>query len=344
MKFPFNQKKSIFFLISITATNFATYHFTKEKDEGEAKSEQSVSQLFANNTSNCSAVKVKRMDGYNFIKPMLFVDEVCESDKLQPIKVSVTTLINEYKRIGAINSASIFLKEYSGNEWISINKDEKFLPGSLMKVPELITFLKMEEANPGILEKKLLFNKTYTIDKHPKYVSKEIQMGHQYSIKELLRYMIVYSDNNATSLLFENMNLNLFKKVFTDVGLDAPDLTAQNYPITARDFSIFMRILYNSSYLSDKHSEFATELLSSCDFKGGLVSGFPSNVKVAHKFGEAGDPSEKQFSESAIVYLNNDPYLLTVMVKGKDYSKLPDIIKQISGIVYQNMTGMPTSS
>lgn len=337
MKFSPNKKKIITLaLIGLIATNLITYYFTLKLSSETAANQASDPVIYADHPS--CPVKIQRLNGFDYIKPVLFVDRECESDMLNPIKQSLLTLIDSYKKIGTLNSASVFLKEYSANEWMGINHEEKFLPGSLMKVPELIAFLKMEETNPGTLNQKIRFEKTVELDKHPKYISKSIQIGQSYTVRELLTYMIVYSDNNATSLLFSRMDINVFKKVFTDMGLPAPDMTAQNYPISAKDYSIFMRILYNSSYLNNKNSEFATELLGKCNFKEGLVSGLPSNVKAAHKFGESGDPLEKDFSESAIVYLNNNPYVLTVMVKGKDPEPLPGIVKQVSDVVYQGMS------
>ncbi len=323
-------------LISLGITNFATYYYAVSENKKRAAEKALDDKIDAFSATGCS-VKVQRLSGYDYIKPVLFVDQACESDKLSPIKQSVSTLIEEHKRLGTITDAAFYLKEYQGNEWTGINVDGKFLPGSLMKVPELICVLKTEEANPGFLNKKLTYNKAYNIDKKPRYLSKTIQMGQSYTVKELLTYMIAYSDNNATTLLFDNLDLNLFKKVFTDMGLQAPDFTAQNYPLSARDFSIFMRVLYNSSYLTEKHSEFATELLGKCNFTEGLVAGLPSSLKVAHKFGESGDPQHFEFSESAIVYLKGNPYVVTVMTKGKVSEKLPGVIKQISETVYRQM-------
>ena len=342
MNLLFKRKKSFIVVVSLVTTNLVTYYYTTKKDQSSVENTEINSALY---TDNSCAVKVKRLGGYNYIRPVLFVDKECESDKLLPVKQSISTIIDEYKRIGTLNSASIFLKEYTNNEWIAVNNNEKFLPGSLMKVPQLIAFLKMEEANPGILDKQLVYSAVdNTIDKHPKYVSKTIQVGQKYTVRELLKYMIMYSDNNATTLLFKNMDISTFKKVFTDMGLQVPDLTAQNYPITAKDFSIFMRVLYNSSYLNNKNSEFATELLGKCNFNEGLVGGLPSNIRVAHKFGEAGDPVEKNLSEAAIIYLDNNPYILTVMTKGKDVTKLPEVIKQISATVYQKMSAIAKPS
>lgn len=339
MNLPITRKTSLIIaLISLGITNLATYYYANRVSKAEALEKATDANINSYGNSGCSAVKIQRLNGYDYIKPVLFVDKECESDALNPIKQSIMTLIEEHKRLGTISSASFYLKEYAGNEWTGINNDEKFLPGSLMKVPELICALKMEEAHPGFLDKKITYNKTYAVDKNPKYLSKTIQRGQTYSIWELLTYMIAYSDNDATRLIFENLDQAVFKKLFTDMGLPAPNFTEQNYPITARDFSIFMRILYNSSYLNNKHSEFATELLGKCNFKDGLVSGLPSSVKVAHKFGESGDPQHFELSESAIVYLNKNPYVLTVMTKGQAYDKLPGVVKQISETVYRQMS------
>ncbi|WP_309642079.1 serine hydrolase [Flavobacterium sp.] len=329
------SKKSIGILIvSMIATNTLTYFYSTKKSVSVAdEADQSV---HTDNSSGCT-YKVQRLNGYDFIKPILFVDTQCESEKLSPVKQSVTTLINNYKNIGVINSASVYLKEYQANDWTGINMDEKFLPGSLMKVPELIAYLKMNELKPGTLDKVLLFDKTTFTDRHVNFGSKSIQLGKKYTIRELLKYMITYSDNNATDLLNRNIDLNVFKKVFTDLGMDAPDWSAKNYPITAKQFSVFMRTLYNGTYLNDENSEIATQLLSKCDFKEGLVAGLPTNTKVAHKFGEAGTTQEQQLSESAIIYLDNNPYVITIMTRGKDYKQLPLVIKEISNVVYQFM-------
>ena len=329
-------------LISLTSTNLVTYYFTNKKNHASTDTNAAESNSILDGNRNCS-YKVQRLNGYDYIKPILFVDNQCESDNLNAVKQNIISMIDNYKNAGVLNSASVYLKEYAGNGWIGINADEKFWPGSLMKVPQLIAFLKMEEANPGLLNKVLSYDRPYIIDKKVKYESKSIQLGQQYTIRELLRYMITYSDNNATSLLFTNMDLKVFKKVFTDFGMIAPDLGAQNYPMSAKEFTYFMRALYNASYLSNKNSEFATELLGKCNFKNGIVASLPPHTKIAHKFGEAGDPLEKQLNESAIIYLNDNPYIITIMTKGKDPAKLPEVIKQISTLAYQNMLNNPAS-
>ncbi|MEC4051078.1 serine hydrolase [Flavobacterium sp. SUN046] len=336
MKELFLKKISLTYVLLIAASSSLITYIASNKNKD---SETTTSETTASNNYN-----IKRLNGYNYVKPIMFVDNVSESENLASLKQNIVDVIETYKKGNAITSASVYLKEYVGNEWTSINPDEKYMPGSLLKVPELITFLKMNEENPGLLDKQLLFDHPFDTNKNPVYLSKSIKLGNSYSIRELLRYMIEYSDNNATMLLNNNIDVNTFKKVFTDLGLEAPDWNSSSYPITAKDFSLFMRTLYNASYLSMKDSEFATELLGKSDFKDGILKSIPTGTKIAHKFGEGGDPLEKQLHESAIIYIKDKPYLITIMTKGKDMNKLPQVIRQISEVVYQNMISQTVSS
>lgn len=281
---------------------------------------------------------VKRLGGYQYIRPLLFADKACQTEKLLPLRNQVESIINNYKQTGTINSASIYLRQLNQGDYINIGESEKYNPGSLLKVPELITFFKMKEKRPGILDEKITYSKPLNLPKQATFVSKSIEIGKTYTIKELLYYMIAYSDNNATWLLNQRMDMDVFRKVFTDLGIPNPDLQSADIPITTKEYSYFMRVLYNASYLDIKDSEFCTELLSHSDFVIGLVNGLPKGTKVAHKFGEAGDGVNAHLSESGIVYINNTAYLLTVMTKGKDNKSLPTVISNISQKVYEGMS------
>lgn len=276
------------------------------------------------------------MNGFNYIKPIIYVDEECESEHLSSLKQRIIQIVDNYNKSNNA-TASIYLREYNFNEWITVNGDEKYKPGSLFKVPLLIGILKINEDNPGFLNKRLTFDKPFGLNRKVLYTSKSIQLGKTYTVSELLKYMIKYSDNNATALLESNIDLKVIQKLFSDIGLEVPNLYADNYFFTPREYSLFMHTIYNAGYLTIKDSEYAAALLNECEFKDGIAKGIPDNIKLAHKFGEEGDQNEKQLHESAIVYLNKNPYLLTVMTKGKDYAKLSQLIGEISSAVYSEM-------
>jgi beta-lactamase class A len=168
--------------------------------------------------------------------------------------------------------------------------------------------------------------------------SKTIIEGNKYKVRELLHYMIAYSDNNATMLLHNYIDVGMFQKVFADLGIRVPEMRGSLFQMSVKEYSKFMRVLYDGGYLTIPASEYALSLLAQCDFNAGIVNLLPPTLKVAHKFGEAGSHELPELHESAIIYLDNMPYLLSVMTRGTDVKKQAQIISHISKIVYDKTT------
>ena len=269
----FNKKLSFSYIVIIaTLTAIFTFSITtfiSSKKESDLLEKASV--------NNACSYSIKRMDGYKFIRPLMFVDEPCEGDGLMATKQEINTIIENYKTYNGVIGASVYLRNYGTNEWISVNDEEKYEPGSLFKVPIMITYLRMNEISPGVLDKEIVFNQHFAIDKNVAFKSKGLEFGKSYKIRELLRYMIQYSDNDATVLLNNNMNSDVLLKLFRDLGLEKPEIHSNHYYFTAKQYSLFMRTLYNAAYLSIDDSEFATELLSKCDFEQGIKMGIHSS-------------------------------------------------------------------
>lgn len=314
-------------VIAITITFYLTDIWVSKKAD---------QQLGSVHPGMCK-IDIKRLNGLKYIKPLMFADEECESDDLSGLKQRISDIINRYKANQDVTNASFFLKKTDNNDWTGLNEDELYQPGSLFKVPVLITILKMNEMHPGFLNKSVIYDQKYEVDKKAAYATKSIQFGHSYTIRELLDYMIKYSDNYATILLEKNMDVAVFTKLFDDMGLKTPSENDPNYFISVKQYSYFMRAIYNAAYLTIEDSELAAEILTHCDFKDGIMKGLPAGTLVAHKFGESGDQNSKQLHESAIVYLNGNPYLLTIMTKGTDNQKLSQLITEISQAVYLEM-------
>ena len=296
------------------------------------------------NVSEDNSYKITRLSGYSFIKPLISAKPVNESTKYANIKQAVERVIQNSKDDGTLESASVYVRDFENSDWFCVNQEEKYMPGSLLKVPELITFLKMEEQNPGTLERQLTFSHAFVTDKKSNIVTKSIEIGHSYTIRELLKYMIEYSDNNATYLLNQNINVATFHKVFVDLGLDCPDWNASTFYVSSKNYSVFMEALFNASYLSIKNSEYAVSLLTKSDYEDGIRKGIPVNdLRIAHKFGESGTNINKQLHESALFYINNEPYLITVMTKGNrnvDFPRLAKVIQEVAGSVYSQLASI----
>ena len=287
---------------------------------------------------NCD-YKLKRLAGYKYVEPLLFITKDCESGKFSSLKAGIDYYISEQKDADPLSKVSVYLCDLSKEgDWMGINTEQEYSPGSLLKVVLLITHLKAAESNPGILDKKITFKKNgYVTPPKQHFNSQTIVPGNTYTVRELLKYMVAYSDNYATWLLNDYVNKDLLQKTFTDFGFAKPNLMDMNYKIGTKEYSYFMRALYNGGYLTISSSEFALSLLTECDFKEGITKNLPSTVIVAHKFGETGLREMHQLHESGIIFLNNSPYLLTIMTQGKDVDHQAEILSNISNMVYSFM-------
>ena len=285
-----------------------------------------------------------RLQGYKYTHPIFSVEPECESEKYSVLKSEVTSVVESEKNCGNTSSASVYFMNLSDDTWMSVNGREQYHPGSLLKIVQLITYLKMSETDPGLFQKKIEFRKEGAFGMTQTFNSKTIEPGHSYTVRELLRFMIANSDNYATTLLSNHMDTTLFLNAFSDIGLSRPNLKDLGYTINPLNYSKFFRVLYDAGYLSISSSEYAISLLTQCDFKDGIVQPIPASVKVAHKFGETGFGDTHELHESAIVFLNNSPYLITIMTKGPDVNKQKISIANISRAVYEYMSAPPKAA
>ncbi len=330
---------AVYLLLSVIAalsiTCFAFRGFEKNKEASVQINQDNLKK-----SDNCGH-NVIRLDGFKYIRPIMGAERECESiEKYSSLKSEISNFIDHEKNTGEIVSVSVYLEDCTNDDWMGINADDMFLPGSLLKVPTMVTYLKMAEKDPGLLEREFTFN-SKDFPKAPKqtFESKTIQSGHKYKVKELFYYMLAYSDNYATWLLNSRMDVEVYKKVYSQIGLPEPKEYA-SYALSAKQYSKLMKVLYDVGYLTISSSEYAMSLMSACDFKEGLVKKLPPKVKVAHKFGEAGVAPLSELHESAVVYLGDTPYLLTVMTKGKNVLRQAGVMSDISKMVYDHMVAI----
>ncbi len=278
-----------------------------------------------------------RLKGFEHIRPLLSVEPKYESKKYGVLKGKLADLLENMKMAGTISEASIYLKELERGEWISLNGEERYRPASLMKIPLLLSYLRMAEATPGLLTQKLVYKKPDSVNISAQfYAPPAVQPGKEYTIHELLYFMAAHSDNNATWLLASKFDASVTKKLFDDFGLPEPVDDDEKFTLTPKECSVFFNAIYNVAYLSPEYSEYAAALLSNCTFQEGFVKGFPKNTKMWHKFGEwRGAGRDHELHESGIVYIHDKPYLLTVMTRGKDTDKLAEAIQAISQKTYE---------
>lgn len=271
--------------------------------------------------------------GYNYISPLLECGNSHDLSK-NDLKNELEDVIEKNVKNKNINYASVYFRDLNNGPWIGINEKENFTPASLLKVPLMIAYLKIAEHNPSILEDEIIVEEgDHTLSQNI-IPLRSVEAGKAYKIRDLLEYMIIYSDNQAANTLITHIDINVLNKTYLDLGIKSPEESQSENFMSVRDYASFFRILYNGSYLNRDMSEQALRILTHSQFNQGLSAGVPTHVPVAHKFGERVMQEGKQLHDCGIIYKENMPYLLCVMTRGTDFNKMSSAIREISSLVY----------
>ena len=291
----------------------------------------------------------KHEGGYKFINPLLEC-EIAEG-KINDLKYSFENELylfgERIKKSGKVSEVATYFRDLNNGPWCGTNEEKEFLPASLLKVPLMIAYYHAAESDPGILNKRVTFEDKYRLTEEKVYAippAKELELGKEYTIEELIEAAIIYSDNQALPLLYQNIPDKNVNDLYKVLGLD-PDLYKKpGAMVSVLFYASFFRILYNASYLNKEYSEKALQILSKVDYQGGLRAGVPAEITVAQKFGEGGYLGmEKQLHDCGIVYHPQKPYLLCVMTRGEKIADLESAIRDISKFVFGKVNSIPQS-
>ncbi len=280
-----------------------------------------------------------KSEGYQFISPLRACDSSpsnIKNKKVEPIKQNVLSVIENNKQNAEI--VAVYYRDLKNGPWFGINEDHVFASASLGKIPVMMAVYKMAESNPNILKSTIANNGQYD-DKKNLDETYTIKQGEGFPLEEIVYYMIAYSDNVSLYELKEfvqTLQMEGYRKVYTDLGLNA-DFEDYAFNITAKKMGSIIRVLYNATYLNEKYSEKALEIMSKSTFNRGIKKYLPESVIVANKFGYIQKEGSIHHHDCGIVYFTDNPYLLCVMTKGQSEEKQAEVIAQISKTIYDQL-------
>ncbi len=274
---------------------------------------------------------------YKFINPLLD----CESNFNFISTKTIEFKINKYlENNNKINKIWLFFRFLKNGSIFWINENDNFLSASLTKLPLAIVLFKLSETKEfqNILENEIIIE-DIKIDLDRNLWQDNIKIWEKYKIIQLIEQMLINSDNLAAIYLiayvWENLNT-----VYKELWIKEIDFNNPYIDVSAKDISMFLRILYNASYLNRENSEKILYMLSKSNFTSWLKAGVPKNILISNKFWEKWfkvNP-EKQLHDCWIIYYPNNPYILCVMTRWDNFSDLSNVIKDISNIVYREIS------
>lgn len=289
----------IIFLFLIILTNIITYKIVQ---------------------SNIS--KIKNID-FSLINPARqFINQDDMIVNIQPLREQLQSLGENNPNI------SIYFEFLNTGSNIAVNKDAEFFPASLSKLPLALSAVKKIERGEWEWGNELVIMPMDKDDRFGELYKKPI--GTKITIEELIREMLVNSDNTAYSMILRNLEPDEFKNTQKHLGMDS--FFSEDGKISAKNYVVILRALYSSTYLSLDNSEKVINMMINSNTNIFLSAGLPSGVKFSHKIGISKE--KNVYLDAGIVYVPDRPYFLIVMINGIDEKKVAESMKNISEVVY----------
>jgi len=277
---------------------------------------------------------------YKFVNPLLLTqnNSSTRSSQYEGLYSDVLDYIKKAQSTSQADRISVYVRDMNNGLWTGVNEDDIYAPGSMLKVPIMMGYLNKAEDVPSFLDEKYYYNPS--VDEGQYFKPAKMLAQGTYPARDLIKNMIIESDNTAT-LILANAHPDVVTKVYDNLALPYPVAGADF--MSPKQYASFWRVLYNGTYLSHDISEEALDLLSLTTFDDGLVAGLPKNTRIAHKFGEhttvaPGTAPIHELHDCGIVYPDKtDPYFICVMTQGSDFPPLETIISDISKLVYKEL-------
>lgn len=269
------------------------------------------------------------------------------SDQIEALRKETLDVVQTAIKEKRIKRASVFYRDLDTKRWFGIDHHAEYYPGSLVKLPLAMGFYKMAELRPDVLLQSLTISEDATVDENTDqhYPPRDpLQSGSPYLVEEMIRHMLVYSDNAPFKSLM-NYGAAFIEKAFNDLGVNEVRQGDEivGWTSSVSTYAGALRSLYNASYLQSASSNVILDLLSQSTFTQGIVAGLPQGIKVAHKFGEGTGTDERgklvtyTLNDCGVIYKPEKPFILCIMTEGLDFSQMEAVIQSVAKVTYNGI-------
>jgi len=227
---------------------------------------------------------------------------------------------------------------------LQINGRKKYPAASVIKLAVMAAAYHLSETGQLDLGKKLRLEEKDKLGGSG--VLQWMKAGREYTIWNLIRMMIVLSDNTATRMLVDEIgreNINLYlqsiglnqSNILDDTMLNEPPLPMNL--TTPEEMALLLIKIHQSRIFNLSSSREMLSFMKNQRYRWGIWRGVPRGIVVADKTGEVGGV----LNDAGIVFSTSGPYVLSVFTNGfKRLREARLVINQVSSLVYEAYTGI----
>ena len=257
------------------------------------------------------------------------------NQELGALKTQVQILATENPTL----TAGIFVVDLDTGSYLNFNGDAPFASASTIKVPILVAFFQAVDEGKVQLDQMLTLKSEHIVGG-----SGEMQddaPGKKYSALEVVKKMIVVSDNTATNMMIELLGgAEVLNQHFATWGLRAtvlrnnlPDLEGTN-TTSPKDLINIIAQVDRGNLVSVKSRDRIFQIMRQTQNDSLLPKGLGEGAVIAHKTGNI----NTMLADAGMVDLpNGKRYLVAVMVKHPPETEKPaqTLIRDISRMSYR---------
>ncbi len=250
--------------------------------------------------------------------------KVIVNDLPSSLLVKIDELNNLFK--SSEEHFSFLYKDIETGFVVSYNEDAHIFTASTIKAPAMIYLYEKASLGEIDLDEKLIYDGSYYSEGSG--ILKDKNLNTYYTVRELIEYAIIYSDNIAYAMLMKRFKREDMYNFWTNLG--TKDIfkydTIWGYT-SAKDGAIYMEELYKFYLGNDKYGSVLLDLFKNAKWK--MISNKNESFNTANK----GGWSDENFHDVAIVFEKN-PYILAIMSKTGE-GNYDNLFKKTSNLVGQ---------
>ena len=219
----------------------------------------------------------------------------------------------------------LYFKSLSTGQSFGICDREPFIAASTTKLPMNLLLYRKVAAGEIDLQQKLTYLQedfeagTGIIQASP--------YGTEYTVREAARLSIVCSDNCGINMIIRLLGIENIRKYMQQLG--GTIYYERGHRSCPYDLAIYAEELYRFYQQAPEMAGILMEDLQNTQWNDRINKLLPEDVKVPHKIG-----NYPGVCNDVGIVLASEPYVLAVMSDGVSQEAAPDVIAQLSGMIY----------
>ena len=208
---------------------------------------------------------------------------------------------------------------------ICFAEDKLFASASLVKIPIMAAcFYAAQQGKVDLKENYRLKDKDKVSGSGE---LKTIAAGREFSLDELIEFMIVKSDNTATNIIIDLLGFDYLNQAFKALGLENTNISRKMMDFKSRregienytdcqDLAYILTLIYRKELISPEISEVSLNFLKQQAINDRIPAKLPAQVVTAHKTG-----LERGICHDAgIVFTEKGDFLICVLTRHRNKS------------------------